>query len=54
MRWVKSSRSQPGGNCVEARAARNMLVRDSKMGDASPILSASRADWDSLLRAVRG
>lgn len=53
-KWRKSSRSQGGGQCVEARLAETgPQVRDSKLGDASPILSLSRNDFAGLLRAVR-
>jgi len=53
--WRKSSRSTPnGGNCVEARLAeRGPQIRDSKMGDASPILAMSRDDLAALLRVIR-
>lgn len=46
VRWIKSTRSGTGGNCVETRAVLGaQLVRDSKLGDTSPILSAGRIDW---------
>lgn len=50
--WRKSSRSSSGsGNqCVEARAAEGRFeVRDSKLGEASPILDLSGTDWRSFL-----
>jgi hypothetical protein len=53
--WRKSSRSAGGNNdqCVEARQADLVIqVRDSKLGDASPILAASAADWRGFLNAV--
>jgi hypothetical protein len=53
--WRKSSRSAGGVNdqCVEARRAAPMVqVRDSKLGDGSPILSTSSADWLGFLAAV--
>ncbi|HEU5129330.1 MAG TPA: DUF397 domain-containing protein [Glycomyces sp.] len=38
---------------MEARQASSLVqVRDSKLGDASPILDASPADWRSFLAAV--
>ncbi|GAA4911156.1 uncharacterized protein DUF397 [Stackebrandtia albiflava] len=53
-KWRKSSRSpSTGGNCVEARMhAGTPEIRDSKMGDRSPILEMSRTDFVALLRSV--
>lgn len=53
--WRKSSRSgNSGGNCVEARRNDNQLeVRDSKLGDSSPIFGVASEDFQSLLRAAR-
>lgn len=53
--WRKSSRSQGnGGNCVEARTNEGQFeVRDSKLGDDSPIFGVRAADFQSLLRAAR-
>ncbi|MGH8792406.1 MAG: DUF397 domain-containing protein [Stackebrandtia sp.] len=51
--WRKSSRSgaQSGSACVEARMSGRVLqVRDSKLGDASPILDLGEADFTGLLR----
>jgi hypothetical protein len=56
--WQKSSRSGTGGadqqgQCVEARSSgRGCEVRDSKLGDDSPILVATPADWRGFLTAV--
>jgi hypothetical protein len=52
--WRKSSRSQgSGNNCVETRVFDGApQVRDSKMGDASPILQLSRSDFAALLDSV--
>jgi hypothetical protein len=49
--WRKSSRSGgQGGNCVEARTLSEAVqVRDTKLGEASPILVASAADWTAIL-----
>ncbi|CAM3270942.1 DUF397 domain-containing protein [Stackebrandtia soli] len=52
-KWRKPSRSGNGGNCVEARIASLVEVRDSKLGDASPILSMSAEDFGALLNAAR-
>lgn len=54
--WRKSSRSQatPDSNCVEARVAETgFQVRDSKLGDESPIFSLGQQEFESVLRAVQ-
>jgi hypothetical protein len=53
--WRKSSRSgNSGGNCVEVRVNdEEVQVRDSKLGDASPIFGCSPKDFRSLLHAAR-
>jgi len=52
--WRKSSRSgNAGGNCVEARRSTSFEVRDSKLGDDSPILTLSPEDFVGFLKAVR-
>ncbi|MEU5156728.1 DUF397 domain-containing protein [Glycomyces sp. NPDC021274] len=54
--WRKSSRSSSQGNadCVEARSNEERFeVRDSKLGDASPIFEFEVEDFLSLLRAAR-
>ena len=54
-KWRKSSRTGGGDkqNCVEARLrSGEFLVRDSKSGEASPILTASATDWRIFLNAV--
>lgn len=50
--WRKASRSgNQGGNCVEARAHEGAVeVRDTKLGDDSPIVTFSPNDWRALLR----
>jgi hypothetical protein len=53
--WRKSSRSsgQADSDCVEARpASTGFQVRDSKLGDESPILDLGTADFTGLLRAA--
>lgn len=54
-RWRKSSLSSNAtdGQCVEVRqVSRAVQVRDSKLGDGSPILDASPSDWRGFLAAV--
>jgi hypothetical protein len=53
--WRKSSRSGNNTNqsCVEAgRFATLVQVRDTKLGEDSPIRGASPADWQGFLTAV--
>ena len=50
--WRKSSRSGSQNQCVETRTKQGtMQVRDSKLGDSSPVLDLSTADFVGLLRA---
>ncbi|RRS01765.1 DUF397 domain-containing protein [Glycomyces terrestris] len=53
-RWKKSSQSNnQGGACVEARAHQGVAqVRDTKLGESSPILETSAADWTAFLAAA--
>lgn len=53
--WRKSTRSGSGGsNCVEARTHDGRLqIRDSKLGEDSPILDLSGTDWLSFLAISR-
>jgi len=53
--WRKSSRSaNSGGNCVEVRVNdEEFQVRDSKLGDDSPIFDCKPEDYLSLLRVAR-
>jgi len=42
--WRKSRRSNPSGNCVQCRDNNGLKqVRDSKLGDASPVLNGLEA-----------
>ncbi|MFD0691483.1 DUF397 domain-containing protein [Actinomadura fibrosa] len=50
--WRKSSRSMPGGDCVEAaRSPGQVLVRDSK-DTAGPVLAFGGAGWQRFLADV--
>jgi hypothetical protein len=48
--WRKSSRSGDNGQCVETRSHEGVMqVRDSKLGDGSPIFYLEATDFGSLL-----
>jgi hypothetical protein len=54
--WRKSSRSTGGNNsnCVEARKSEAVFqVRDSKLGESSPIFDLRSSEYQSLLRAAQ-
>ena len=53
--WRKSSRSNGGGNCVEValHGRGTSAVRDSKLGEASPVLPFAADAWASFLRDVK-
>lgn len=54
-RWRTSSRSGQGNNCVEI--ATNLdtiaLVRDSKLGDESPILEVTPTAFTALIEGTK-
>jgi len=65
-RWVKSTYGGHNGNCLEWRtssysgsmgdcveAAGGILVRDSQLGDASPVLSFTPQAWARLTASLR-
>jgi uncharacterized protein DUF397 len=53
--WRKSSRSGgTGGACVEIALVVNAAgVRDSKLGEASPVLAFDRRTWTSFLMSIK-
>ncbi|WP_369690120.1 DUF397 domain-containing protein [Nocardia inohanensis] len=53
-RWFKSSRSGGGEACVEAAHLNEgkVAVRDSKLGNTSPVLVFTPAAWDSFVSSV--
>lgn len=54
--WRKSSRSssQANGDCVEARTNEGSFqVRDSKLGENSPVFNLGEQGFKSLLRAAQ-
>lgn len=53
-RWIKSSVSEPSGNCVELATANGVIsVRDSKIGDKSPILTLTPARVQAFLDSAK-
>ncbi len=54
--WRKSSRSNNGAaNCVECASlfGTGVGVRDSKLGEGSPVLAFERVDWSRFLASVK-
>lgn len=49
--WRKSSRSNGGGQCVEVATnfASASAIRDSKLGDASPVLALSKDQYAAFI-----
>jgi Domain of unknown function (DUF397) len=43
LQWRKSMYSHANGNCLEVVG--NVLVRDSKLGDSSPVLAFTPDAW---------
>jgi Domain of unknown function (DUF397). len=54
-KWFKSSRSNGQNNCVEACRLEDggMAVRDSKRGEASPVLRFPRREWLVFTEGVK-
>jgi hypothetical protein len=48
--WVKSTKSGAAGHCVQVRhSGTDVLVRDSKWGEASAVLTFTEAEWRAFL-----
>lgn len=50
--WTKSTHSGADG-CVEIAAGEAVLMRDSKIGEASPVLAFDLAAWRAFIEDVR-
>jgi uncharacterized protein DUF397 len=52
--WRKSSFSGSGNACVEvADLVTRTAVRDSKLGDGSPVLSVTATQWAAFTAGLR-
>jgi hypothetical protein len=54
--WRKSSRSATSGECVEVGTSPDtplVAVRDSKLGDGSPILTFTRGEIAAFVHRVK-
>ncbi|MTE14125.1 DUF397 domain-containing protein [Nocardia aurantiaca] len=53
--WFKSTKSQGGETCVEAAhlSGGGVGVRDSKLGESSPVLVFDGQAWDRFTSAVK-
>lgn len=53
-RWRKSTRSNGSGACLEVGVTASATgVRDTKLGNASPILVFPRSQWASFLHSLK-
>lgn len=52
--WRKARRSEGSNGCVEVAFGDDgsTIVRDSKLGDASPVLRFTAREWDLFTEAV--
>lgn len=51
--WRKSSHSGPSTGCVEVAVNRVVRVRDSKLGDRSPVLQFTGRAWRVFLAQIK-
>jgi len=53
--WKKSSHSGNDSGCVEIKEGVNesIMVRDSKLGDAGPILTFTPHEWACFVAGVK-
>jgi hypothetical protein len=50
--WTKSKYTTHAGNCVEFRTRSKVQVRDSKLGENSPIMNLSLHTWQEAFKSV--
>jgi hypothetical protein len=53
---AKASYSHQNGGCVEAgpcACGGNILVRDTKLGEDSPVLAFTGAEWDAFIAGAK-
>lgn len=51
---MKSSFSNPSGNCVDVTETLDGVeVRDTKLGDASPVHRYTAEEWDAFIAGVK-
>lgn len=54
VRWRKSSHSYANHNCGEVGSAEgSVLVRDSRLGDHSPVLTFGRTAWTAFTAGLK-
>lgn len=52
--WRKASYSQGNGNCAEVRKIDGgAQMRDTKLGEASPVLSFTDAEWFAFTHGTK-
>jgi uncharacterized protein DUF397 len=53
-KWRKSTRSSESANCVEVRLYNGQVeVRDTKLGNTSPVLGFQTSGWSGFVTAVK-
>ncbi len=55
VKWFKSTKSGTNGNCVEVASSSDgeIWLRDSKLGEASPVLKFTTGEWQAFVDGVR-